>query len=101
MTVNFKSRQRGLSFLGVLVIGSLLAGIGVVGAQIVPTVIEYQAVIKAVNKAREGSTVAEIRSVFDKAAAIDNIASITSKDLDVTKDGERSSSAFPISEKFT
>jgi hypothetical protein len=89
MTVNFKSRQRGLSFLGVLVMGGLLAVIGVVGAQIVPTVIEYQAVIKAVNKAREGSTVAEVRSIFDKAAAIDNIASISSKDLDVTKDGDK------------
>ena len=89
MTHQFKSRQRGLSFLGLLVVGGLLAMAGVVVAQIVPTAIEYQAVVKAANKAREGNTVAEVRSIFDKTAAIDNISSIAGKDLDVTKEGDK------------
>lgn len=89
MTLQLKSRQRGLSFLGLLVIGGLLAVTGLIGAQIVPTAIEYQAVLKAVNKAREGNSVAEVRNIFDKAAAIDDISSITGKDLDVTKEGDK------------
>jgi hypothetical protein len=89
MTHPFKSKQRGLSLIGLLVVGGLLAVVGVVGAQIVPTAIEYQAVLKAVNKAREGNSVAEVRSIFDKATAIDNISSITGKDIAVTKEGDK------------
>lgn len=89
MTVQFKSRQQGLSFLGLLIVGGLLAVTGVIGAQIVPTVIEYQAVTKAINKASVGNTVAEVRSTFDKAAAIDNISSVSGKDLEVTKEGDK------------
>lgn len=89
MTHRFKSRQRGLSFLGLLVWGGLLAVTGVIVAQVVPTAIEYQAVSKAVNKAREGNSVAEVRSIFDKAAAIDDIKSMTGKDLEVSKEGDK------------
>jgi hypothetical protein len=89
MTVQFKSGQRGVSFLGILVVGGLLAVAGVITAQIVPTAIEYQSVLKAVNKAREGNSVVEVRTIFDKAAAIDNINAITGKDLEVTKEGDK------------
>lgn len=89
MTVQFKSRQRGLSFLGLLIVGGLLAVTGVIVAQIVPTAIEYQAVNKAASKASEGNTVAEVRNIFDKAAAVDNISSIAGKDLEVTKEGDK------------
>lgn len=89
MSVQFRSRQRGLSFLGLLVVGGLLAVSGVIVAQIVPTAIEYQAINKAANKAREGNSVPEVRSIFDKAAAVDNISSISGKDLEVTKVGDK------------
>ncbi|MEI8028199.1 MAG: DUF4845 domain-containing protein [Comamonadaceae bacterium] len=89
MNIQFKSRQRGLSFLGLLVVGGLLAMAGVIGAQVVPTAIEYQAVLKAAKKASEGHSVAEVRSIFDKAASIDNISSITGKDIEVTKEGDK------------
>ena len=84
-----KSGQRGLTFFGLLLIGGLLAVTGVITAQVVPTAIEYQAVIKAANKASEGITVAEVRSTFDKAAAIDDIKSVSGKDIDVTKEGDK------------
>ncbi|MCJ0764294.1 DUF4845 domain-containing protein [Variovorax terrae] len=89
MKSQLKSRQRGISFIGLIFVGGVLAVTGVVAAQVFPTVLEYQAVLKAVNKAKEGSTVAEVRSTFDKAAAIDDIKSITGKDIEVTKDGDR------------
>ncbi|MDD5333102.1 MAG: DUF4845 domain-containing protein [Rhodoferax sp.] len=89
MTIQFRSRQRGLSFLGLLVIGGLLAVSGVIIAEIVPTAIEYQAILKAADKAKEGTSVAEVRSIFDKAAAVDNIKSITGRDIEVTKENDK------------
>lgn len=84
-----KKQQRGLTFLGLLVVGVLLALAGVVFAQVVPTYIEYLAVQKAVDKASAGETVAEVRSIFDKAATIDDIHSVTDKDLEVSKEGNQ------------
>ena len=84
-----KSRQRGLSFFGLLIVGGLIACIGVLAAQAFPTVIEYQAILKAVNKASQGSTVAEVRRTFENAAAIDDISSIGPKDLVITKEGDK------------
>ena len=89
MTIQFRSRQRGLSFVGLLMVGGLLAAAGVIIAEIVPTAIEYQGVLKAVNKAQEGTSVAEVRSIFDRAAAVENIKSIAGKDIDVTKEGDK------------
>jgi hypothetical protein len=84
-----KKQQRGLTFLGLLVVGIVLALSGVVFAQVVPTYIEYMAVQKAVDKASAGETVAEVRSIFDKAATIDDIRTIAGKDLEVGKEGNK------------
>ncbi len=89
MTVQRKSRQGGITFIGLVVVGSLLAMAGVVGAQIVPTVIELQAVQKAVQLASLGGTVVEIRNIFDKQASIDDIKSVSGKDVEVTKEGDK------------
>ena len=89
MKLQSRSRQRGLSFLGLLVVGSVLAMAGVVVAQIVPTAIEYQAVLKAATKATQGTSVAVVRNIFDKAAVIDNIKSITGRDIEISKEGDK------------
>jgi hypothetical protein len=89
MTVQLRSKQRGISFIGLIFNASILAMVGVVAAQIFPTYLEYQAVGKAVNKAKEGQSVAEARMIFDKAAQIDDIKTISGKDIDVTKEGDK------------
>lgn len=91
MSMQRKSQQRGISFIGLVFTGSVLAMAGVVAAQVFPTVLEFQAISKAVNKAAlsEGGTVAEIRMVFDKAAAVDDIKSISGKDIIVTKESDK------------
>lgn len=93
-------QQRGLTFLGLLVVGILLAFAGVVVAQIVPTYIEFMAVEKAVQKSSTGSTVAEVRSLFDKAAQIDDIRSIAGKDLEIGKEGDRVVVSFAYSREI-
>jgi sensor histidine kinase regulating citrate/malate metabolism len=89
MDRQFKGRQRGISFFGLLFVIVVLASVGVIAAQAFPTFMEYQAILKAVNKAKEGSTVPEVKSLFDKAAQIDDIKSIAGKDLTVTKNGDK------------
>ena len=89
MKIGLKSRQGGISFLGLLFVVGTLACLAILGAQAFPTVVEYQAVLKAAQKASEGNTVAEVRQIFDKAASIDNINSITGKDLDISKEGDK------------
>lgn len=90
MARQLKSAQRGITFIGLLFIGGILAVSGVIVAQVVPTLIELQAINKAAKRAAtEGGTVADVRANFDKAAQIDNIKSIDSKDLVITKEGER------------
>jgi hypothetical protein len=87
--MQLKRQQQGLTFFGLIIVGILLAYTGVILAQVAPTYIEYIAVQKAVDKAAAGSTVAEVRSIFDKAASIDDIRTIAAKDLVVGKEGDR------------
>ena len=82
-------RQRGISFIGLLFVAIVLACVGVVAAQVIPTLIEYQAITKAANKAKEGATVPEVRAIFDRAQAIDDFKSVSGKDLDVQKVGDK------------
>ena len=81
--------QRGISFVGLLFIAIVIACVGVVAAQVVPTLIEFQAIDKAANKAKEGTTVPEVRAIFDRAQAIDDFKSVSGKDLDVQKVGDK------------
>lgn len=87
--MQLKRQQQGLTFFGLIIVGILLAYTGVILAQVAPTYIEYIAVQKAVDKAAAGSTVAEVRNLFDKAAQIDDIRTIAGKDLVVGKEGDR------------
>ncbi len=90
MKATGKSRQTGISFFGLIVVVAVLAGLGLLAARAFPTLVEYQAVLKAAQKAaNEGTTPVQIRSIFDKAAQIDDIKSISGKDLELAKDGDR------------
>ena len=83
-------RQRGLSLIGLFLVGLIVVGLIALGFKVVPAVVEYIAIERAVQKIKnEGSTVRELQSAFDRHATIDDITSITSRDLDITKEGDR------------
>jgi hypothetical protein len=89
-TTSPRARQQGLSLIGVLFIGLIVVILLLLGAKLVPAVVEYIAIERAVQKIKnEGNTVGEIRSAFEKHATIDDIKSISSRDLDITKEGDR------------
>jgi hypothetical protein len=89
MRATSQSRQRGISFIGLLFVAIVIACVGVVVAQVIPTLIEWQAIDKAANKAKEGTTVPEVRAIFDRAQAIDDFHSVAGKDLEVQKVGDK------------
>lgn len=83
------ARQRGLSLVSLLFIGVIAVLLLTVGFKLVPSLIEYLAIDRAVQRIKsEGSTVREIRAAFDRYATIDDIKSVSGKDLDITKDGD-------------
>lgn len=85
-----RSRQRGLSFIGVVFIGVFAVVAFAVGGQSVPILLEAQSINKAATKAaKEGATVDDVRKIFDKAAAIDDISSIRGSNLEVTKRNDK------------
>ena len=84
------SRQRGLSLIGLLFWGAVIACVAVVGMKVFPTVVEYYTVKRVVNRIAAGNpaTVPQVRQEFDHARQVEyGIQSINSSDLIVTKDG--------------
>jgi hypothetical protein len=79
-------KQDGVSVLGLLAVLALIFAVGVVGMKSFPVVMEYRAVQKAIVKAKgSGSTPKEIAIAFDRSAQIDDITTITGKDLTIEK----------------
>jgi hypothetical protein len=82
-------RQRGLSLISLIFLGLIAIMLLTIGFKLVPSLIEYLAIDRAVQKIKnEGSTVREIRNAFDRYSTIDDIKSISGKDLDITKDAD-------------
>jgi len=84
--------QRGVSLIGLLFWAIVIGFLFYVGIRVLPTLNEYFTIQSAVNKiaATKPSTVGEIRQQFDKQKDIEYaIASISGKDLDITKENER------------
>ncbi|MCV2369903.1 DUF4845 domain-containing protein [Roseateles oligotrophus] len=89
--------QSGVSLLGLLFWGVLLAFTGVVAARVFPTVLEFYTIQTAVNRiaASNPPTVPAVRADFDKTQQIEySIVSISSKDLVISKDNEKLKIAF-------
>ena len=89
-----RHRQRGVSMPGMLAVGAVVALLVVLLARLVPALIEYQAVQKAVNRAATGTTVAEIRALFNKTASIDDISALSGNDLQISKENNQVVVAF-------
>ena len=79
-------RQRGITLIGLLFWGALIAILVVIGMQVVPAWQESVSIQHAVDvAARAGPTVGDIRTKFDKMAEVDYISSIAGRDLQITK----------------
>lgn len=93
----FSRRQRGLTLIGLLISGIIIALIALVVMRVVPTVIEYFNIKKAVVRATSSSPSglpSEIRTAFDRAQAIDDFSAIAAKDLVISKVNDKTVVSF-------
>jgi hypothetical protein len=83
-------RQQGLGLVSLIFVGVLIVALMIIGAKLVPAITEYMAIEKAIKNIRtEGETVPKIRAAFDRYAQIDDIKSISGKDLTITKESDK------------
>ncbi len=80
-------RQRGLSLSGLILALVLIGLAAVIGMQVVPAVVEFQSIKKAVLDARnKGNSAAEIVYFYNKAAVSGYITSVAGSDLVIVKE---------------
>jgi len=84
-----RTSQHGVSLLGLIFFGILFIIVGLLAVKLAPSYIEFFSIKKAINavgsEARGGASPAEIRKSFAAHATIDDISSVTEKDLEISK----------------
>lgn len=85
--------QRGFGLSQIFLWGVLLALIAIGAMKVVPSVIEYQTILRGVKKvaANTGAqtTVAQVKISFSKQMEVDNIKTVTAEDLDIYKENNQ------------
>ncbi len=86
--------QSGVSLIGVMIGGAVLAALLLVGLKLIPVISEYMGVKRSMAAVVGGAnpqtaTVSELRSAFTKRAMVDDVTTITASDLDITKEDGR------------
>lgn len=86
-----RDAQRGLSLVALILMLFVLILVGIFGMKLVPSFIEYRSARTAILAiaAQNPTTPAEARKAFDARATIDDINSVKSTDLDISKDGNQ------------
>ena len=85
-----KKKQLGVSLGGLLMGLALLVIVGIFGMKLIPVYIEFykaKAAIVAIGHEKQGASIVDIRKSFDARASIDDIDSVKSADLEITKEG--------------
>jgi hypothetical protein len=92
-----RRRQRGITLFGLMFWAIAIGFVGYLLVRTLPTMNEYFTIQRAIDKiaASQPSTVAEARAAFERQKEIEySIVSVTSKDLQITKENERVVIAF-------
>jgi len=83
-------KQRGMSFIGLVLMIAGIVFVAVIGMKLAPAYIEYFAVKKAIVRISNEPNFSdlskgEIAAAFDKSASIDDINEVKGKDLQLSK----------------
>ncbi|MBX9716289.1 MAG: DUF4845 domain-containing protein [Burkholderiaceae bacterium] len=95
--------QRGITLLGLMLWAIIVGFVALLGMRVLPTLNEYFTIQKAINKAalEGGTTVPEIRAAFERTKDIEySIQSISSKDLDITKENDKVTIRFAYNKEI-
>lgn len=84
-------RQRGITLFGLLFWAVFLGFFALVAMKVIPTINEYATIKRAVDKIAQegGSSVADVRNAFEKQKSVEYGISISSKDLDISKENDK------------
>ena len=85
-----RTSQRGVSLSGLLIWGFLITVVVILGMKVVPDVIEYFKVKKAITTvAQDGklASVTDVQNAFNRFADIDQISVVNGKDLEISREG--------------
>ena len=90
-----------MSLIGLIFIGLIVVFLLILGSKVVPAVVEYIAIERAVQKIKnEATTVRDIQTAFERHRTIDDITSITQADLDITKEGDKIVISYAYAKKI-
>jgi hypothetical protein len=97
--------QRGMSFIGILVLVVLGVSITLLVVKLTPAYIEFFSVKKvmsamAKDPAFATMSPAETRNSFDRRATIDYITTVSGKDLDISKDNGQNVASLEYAQKI-
>jgi hypothetical protein len=86
-----RNRQRGITLFGLIFWAIFLGFFALVAMKVLPTISEYTTIKRVVNKiAHEGGTsVTDVRNSFEKQKSVEYGISISSKDLDISKENDK------------
>lgn len=87
------ARQRGMTFISVCLVAVVVVSLGYVVFKSVPVASEYFSLKRALKQAAQESTVAQVKTAFDRVASIEYLDQyedpIRGRDLQVTKVNDR------------
>ncbi|KQV46188.1 DUF4845 domain-containing protein [Duganella sp. Root198D2] len=95
-------RERGISLIGLIFVIAILGVLGLIGAQILPTFIEYRSIAGAIDRAKKdgGDNIKAIQDSFNRSAEVGYISSITSRDLLIERNGGEFDISFAYEKKI-
>ena len=86
-----RSRQQGLSLVGLIFVFAIVVFVAIFGMKIVPSYLEFRSAKNAIDALAHGggATPRAIRRNFESRSVIDGIEAVKPSDLDITKQGNQ------------
>ena len=99
-----KKKQAGLALSGLIFWGIVVAMVAVTGMRVVPSVVEYQSILKSArsvaNEAGEQAAVADIRAAFNRFRDVNGFDAVRGEDLEIAKEGGKVVISFAYEKKI-
>jgi len=91
MKQSVRTRQLGMTFIGLLCILVLVGAIGYAGVRLVPVYLNYMKLARTMESAAtefkgESADLSGVRKSLDRHWAIEDITAVDQKDIEITKD---------------
>lgn len=83
-----RTRQPGVSLMGLIIVLVILAVVALFGMKVIPSYMEFRGIknaIQAIAREKPNGSPAEIRKSFEARSNIDDFQSVKASDLDVSK----------------